>query len=165
MSPQLATGPAKPPDHRPLIGITTRTVIEGHRVLEGVERDYTEAVAGAGGLPLLLAQSRPGALEATVDAIDGLLLSGGGDVDPSRYDQQSSAEVSDIDTDRDDWEIALAHRAREVSLPILGICRGCQVLNVAAGGSLIQHLPNVTAMQHLVVHPRDRISHELVYPP
>lgn len=150
-----------PLGRRPVIGITTRTVVEGERVLDGTERDYPEAITGAGGIPVLLPLGSPDDIVGTVDAVDGLLLSGGGDVDPSRYGQRPSDDVGGIDTVRDDWELALVRRARATSLPVLGICRGCQVLNVAAGGTLIQHLPDVTAVQHLVVDSRDQISHQL----
>jgi len=104
---------------------------------------YVAAVNAAGGLALLAAPD-PALTEdpdELLDRIDGLILTGGTDLDPDLYGEQPHAETQAYQRDRDDFEIALSLRAIERDMPVLGICRGMQVLNVAHGGSLLQHLP------------------------
>lgn len=105
--------------------------------------NYVEAVLGAGGLPLLLPVD-PAALAdpaQTLALLDGLLLAGGADIDPGCYGQSAHAETVDTVPARDAFEIALTRAAIERDIPVLGICRGMQLLNVARGGTLQQHLP------------------------
>jgi putative glutamine amidotransferase len=104
-------------------------------------RRYVDAVAAAGGIPVLL-PPEPGIGDALA-RLDGLMLSGGGDVDPARYGAQPSPEVTSVRPERDAAEFALLDAAMSLRLPVLGICRGMQVINVARGGSLHQHLPDV----------------------
>lgn len=104
---------------------------------------YADAVATAGGIPLLLPPADPGRAAATVETLDGLVLSGGADIDPERYGARPHPQTGPIRDDRDNWEIALVQAALGRDIPILAICRGIQVLNVALGGDLIQHLPDV----------------------
>lgn len=104
---------------------------------------YADAVAAADGIPFLLPTIDPGRAAATIDALDGLVLSGGADVNPERYGAAPHPQTGAIRHDRDNWEIALVHAALGRGIPILAICRGIQVLNVALGGDLIQHLPDV----------------------
>lgn len=107
---------------------------------------YADNLRAAGALVVLLP---PGAGDAAADAgemldgLDGLVLTGGADVDPARYGADRLDTTDLPRTDRDDWEIALALAAVDRDKPVLGICRGLQVLNVALGGTLIQHLPDV----------------------
>jgi putative glutamine amidotransferase len=106
---------------------------------------YADAVVVAGGVPLLLPPAgtgEPGAA-AVIDALDGLVLAGGADVDPARYGADRDPNTTEPRADRDEWELALARRALAVDLPILAICRGMQVLAVATRGTLMQHLPDV----------------------
>lgn len=131
---------------KPRIGITSSPTIYDERRIDRVSRWYVDAVVRAGGLPLILPTLAPEDAAETMAGLDGLLLTGGGDVDPARYHQAPAPEVYDVDPARDDWELALVEAAG--GLPILGVCRGCQLLNVSAGGSLIQHLPNVTSENH-----------------
>jgi putative glutamine amidotransferase len=100
--------------------------------------DYPKSVAGAGGLPVEL--TRDADPRGVVERIDGLILSGGADVDPARYGAEPDVNLGSIEPDRDEWELALFHAARERGVPILGICRGAQLTNVALGGTLRQHL-------------------------
>ncbi len=108
---------------------------------------YAEVVATAGGLPVLLPPIVPGDLDAAaataVAGIDGLVLTGGADVDPGRYGAATHAETDVPRAARDRWELALLRAALDADRPVLAVCRGAQVLNVARGGTLYQHLPDV----------------------
>ncbi len=108
-------------------------------------RNYALAVQAAGALALVLPPD-DGALEnpdPLLDRVDALILSGGADVDPASYGAQPHPETNGTWPERDRFELALAHRALERDMPVLGICRGMQMLNVACGGTLEQHLPDV----------------------
>jgi len=131
---------------RPVIGITTYVTRAkwSHWELEAalVPADYVRAVERAGGRALLVPPSDDG-VDETLDALDGLILSGGSDLDPELYGQEAHAETSDVTRKRDTAELALLEAALERDMPVLAICRGSQVLNVARGGDLVQHLPDV----------------------
>jgi putative glutamine amidotransferase len=109
----------------------------------GVNSSYVRAVLAAGGLPIIVPPdfSRDEAVELFTDC-DGLLLTGGEDVDPARYGAAPHARLGTVDVRRDENELALIVEARARDLPILGICRGIQVCNVAFGGTLFQDLPS-----------------------
>lgn len=124
---------------RPLIGITTHGRDGGGRFR--LKASYVDSVRRAGGTPLALPPGESD-VEPLLTAIDALLLTGGGDVDPVHYDGAGHATLEDVDPERDRSELALARRAHEIGLPIFGICRGAQVLNVALGGTLVPHLPD-----------------------
>jgi putative glutamine amidotransferase len=104
-------------------------------------RRYADQVAAAGGIPVLLPPV-PG-IEEAVGRLDGLLLSGGGDIAPARYRTEPAPQVTRVSEARDTAEFALLAAADAAQVPVLGICRGLQVINVARGGSLHQHLPDV----------------------
>lgn len=127
------------PSDRPLIGITTCGRVKDGRFQ--LPAEYVDAVRRAGGVPVLLAPGEP-EVEALLDRLDGIVLSGGGDIDPRRYGGDEGAPIERVDAERDEFELAVARRAAQRGLPTLGICRGCQVLNVALGGTLIEHLPD-----------------------
>ena len=108
-------------------------------------RSYSHAVQRAGACALLMppdprAESDP---DTFLDRIDGLLLAGGSDIDPASYGADPDPETRGTWPERDAFELALARRALEREMPVLGVCRGMQTLNVACGGTLIQHLPDV----------------------
>lgn len=108
-------------------------------------RVYTDCVIGAGGAVVGLPPQppHPDAIERVLDGIDGLILTGGKDVDAELYGERAHPENDTPRPDRDAWELALVRAAIARDLPLLGICRGLQVLNVALGGTLVQHLPDV----------------------
>ncbi|HWD72349.1 MAG TPA: gamma-glutamyl-gamma-aminobutyrate hydrolase family protein [Actinomycetota bacterium] len=133
---------------RPRIALTTSPATVDHTAVELVNRSYIDAVVRAGGIPFVLPVLDRGDAEAALAVADGLLLTGGGDVEPARYGASPGPKDFGIDHGRDAFEVALVLAALRVGLPILGICRGCQVLNVALGGSLVQHIPAVTGRDH-----------------
>ncbi|MEV0264071.1 gamma-glutamyl-gamma-aminobutyrate hydrolase family protein [Streptomyces sp. NPDC050617] len=103
---------------------------------------YHRLVQRAGGLAVLLPPDAPAAADAVVARLDGLVISGGPDVDPERYGAERRPETGPPTPERDAWELALIDAALERGTPLLGICRGLQLLNVALGGTLVQHLPD-----------------------
>jgi putative glutamine amidotransferase len=132
---------------RPAIGILTPFTFADFGVWSVpaalLPDSYVEAVNRAGGLALL-ATPDPALTEnpdELLDRLDGLMLSGGADIDPSLYGAPAHPDTQPFQRDRDDFEIAVARRAIERDMPVLGICRGMQLLNVAYGGTLLQHLP------------------------
>ena len=131
---------------RPLIGITTYVTPAkwSYWELEAalIPVDYVRAVERAGGRALLVPPSEDG-VEETLQALDGLLFSGGSDLDPGLYDQEPHDETFGIHEERDRAELALLEAALRRDMPVLAVCRGSQVLNVARGGDLVQHLPDV----------------------
>jgi putative glutamine amidotransferase len=106
-------------------------------------RNYVDAVQRAGGLALILPVDALVVEDPSevLDLIDGLVLAGGADIDPGSYGEQAHPETADTAPERDVFEIALTRAAIERDLPVLGICRGMQLINVARGGTLLQHLP------------------------
>lgn len=100
---------------------------------------YTTWLVAAGATPVLLPSVALEHAARVVTAIDGLVITGGGDIDPDRYGAENT-HSSEVDTERDAWELALVSAARRQGVPLLGICRGCQLLNVAFGGTLHQHV-------------------------
>ena len=102
---------------------------------------YVAALRAAGARPVLLPASPPAEPEEVLAPFDGLLLAGGGDIEPARYGAGDHPAQDGTDPDRDELELALARAAVRAGLPTLGICRGVQLLNVAFGGTLVQHLP------------------------
>jgi putative glutamine amidotransferase len=118
-------------------------------------RSYTDSVRDAGGAAVLL----PPDLEAAevpaelLDRIDGLALAGGSDVDPACYSAEPHPKMGRSWPERDRFELALAREALQRGMPLLGICRGMQVLNVARGGTLVQHLPDVLGDEHHLATP------------
>src|SRR5574337_1900529 len=127
---------------RPRIGITSWHHWDDDERWDAILEGYPKAVLDAGGLPLVLPtpHGEPALAEAYLHSIDGLLLTGGADIHPSFYGQIVLERCGEIDEERDRFEVELIQAARSRDLPLLGICRGLQVLNVAMGGSLYQDL-------------------------
>jgi gamma-glutamyl-gamma-aminobutyrate hydrolase PuuD len=131
---------------RPVIGITTyRTPARwSHWDEEAalVPAAYVDAVERAGGRALLVPPSDNG-VEETLAAVDGLVFSGGADLDPDLYDQEPHEATDGVQPERDRAELGLLQAALDRDMPVLAVCRGSQILNVARGGDLVQHLPDV----------------------
>ena len=131
---------------RPLVGITTYLTQArfSYWDLESalVPAAYVLALERAGARPLLVPPADDG-VEETLEALDGLVLSGGSDLDPETYGHEAHPETKGVIPHRDRAELALLEGALERDMPVLAICRGSQVLNVALGGDLVQHLPEV----------------------
>jgi putative glutamine amidotransferase len=123
----------------PIVGVTTYARNDRGRYT--LPAEYVAAVRRAGGLPWLIPPGEPRWREI-FERLDALLLTGGGDLDPAHYGGKDHPEIYGVDRTRDETEIALALAAVEEWKPTLAICRGCQVLNVALGGTLIEHLPD-----------------------
>jgi putative glutamine amidotransferase len=133
----------------PLIGITTYGQDEKNHFT--LPREYVDSVRRAGALPILLAPGEPN-IESVFAMLDGLILSGGGDLGPSLYGGEPHETVYMVDEERDNAELEFARMALDSGLPTLAICRGIQVINVVLGGTLIEHLPEVVG---------DEIPHRL----
>jgi putative glutamine amidotransferase len=128
---------------------------------------YTQAVQEAGGLAVVLpAHGYLDDTAALLDRLDGLVFSGGPDLDPVVYGQGRHPRLGpDVDRRSDEYELALLRGAAERDLPVLGICRGMQALNVSRGGTLRQHLPDDTALEHLQSHEPFVPAHPVVVSP
>ena len=144
---------------KPLIGITANTLVEGVKetgrrgdIENAVPQAYIDAIEDAGGLPLIVPLiSNSSTIGQILDSLDGLLLTGGGDIDPGLYKEEPHRGLKVVDVGKDALEKALIARALSKDYPMLGICRGMQMINVVAGGTLIQDIPSATAskIQHL----------------
>ena len=130
---------------KPVVGITTYLTTARWSWWELpaalIPNSYVESVARAGGVPLLVPPAVTDTAEI-LDRLDGLVFSGGSDVDPALYGADAHPKTTGIVRERDDFELALMRAALERDLPVLAICRGSQVLNVALGGGIEQHVPD-----------------------
>jgi gamma-glutamyl-gamma-aminobutyrate hydrolase PuuD len=137
---------------RPVIGISafprTVDVATGPTLLHTASRHYVESVVRAGGFPVILPVVDPDDVIRALDVVHGILVTGGGDVQPSRYRARPVAETRNVNPARDAFDIRLLLEAIDADLPVLATCRGMQVLNVALGGSLVQHVPAATGQNH-----------------
>jgi putative glutamine amidotransferase len=140
---------------RPLIGVTTsemRLASHSNPLPEGDPPQaemalgivYARAVERAGGLPVVLPPLEAGAIAPLVEQLSGICLSGGPDLDPAAYGARPHPDLGTLEPALDAFEVEVARQADALGIPLLGICRGCQALNVARGGTLHQHLPDVT---------------------
>lgn len=159
---------------RPLIGITafaTRHVEAPHLPIHALNQRYVSAVESAGGAPLIVPPGLDDASQRAIFArIDGLVLSGGGDIDPAYYGEAAHPALNAPSAQRDRLELSFARWATDEDKPLLAICRGIQVLNVALGGTLVQDIP--TQVPDALPHnfdetrvARDFIAHEVTIEP
>jgi putative glutamine amidotransferase len=153
---------------RPLVGITTYVTTATFGAWEEesalVPADYVRAVERAGGRPVLIPPSDDG-LQETLDALDGLILSGGSDLDPGTYGHEPHPETRGVHEERDRAELALLQGALERDLPLLAVCRGSQILNVGLGGDLVQHLPEVVGHDEHKHTPGAYADHDVTLEP
>lgn len=140
---------------RPLIGVTAAFETARWAVWQDVDvnisqRTYTDRIDEAGGVPFVLPTSEAGRTDpdAVLGPLDALLLSGGADLDPATYGAQPHPRSTNFKRSRDEFEIALCRGALERGMPVLGVCRGFQLLNVALGGDLVQHLDDAEVHLH-----------------
>jgi putative glutamine amidotransferase len=135
---------------RPIVGITTYAEDARWGVWDApaalIPLAYVRAIEEAGGRALLVPPATEG-LEETLDVLDGLLFSGGADLDPGSYGAEAHPETNGVRPERDRAELALLEGALARDMPVLAVCRGSQVLNVGRGGDLVQHLPEVVGHQ------------------
>lgn len=158
------------PDTRPLIGVTARNR-PAQRIppYVGVNSSYVLALQAAGAEVVVLPPGPHGVPGALLDVLDGVLLPGGLDVDPAAYGERPREGLGDVDVELDELELGLARAAFERRLPLFGICRGQQVVNVALGGTLYQDLKRDGATELSHASPkelgRDHIAHEIEVTP
>jgi putative glutamine amidotransferase len=149
---------------RPLIGITAyaEDVRWGVWTEEAalIPLSYVRAVDHAGGRPLVVPPSEDG-LDETLGVLDGLILSGGGDLDPALYGADAHPETDAPRPERDHAELRLLEAALERDMPVLAVCRGSQLLNVALGGDLVQHLPEQVGHEQHKHQPGQFSDHEV----
>ena len=152
---------------RPLIGVTTSEVRRPEGTSPTPEGEppqpemalgmpYVRALARAGAVPIVLPPLPVELVPALLEPLAGVCLSGGPDIDPAAYGADPDPELGPVEPDMDAFELAVARDADARGLPILGICRGCQTLNIARGGSLIQHVAD-----HRQTSPGSQMSHDV----
>jgi len=153
---------------RPIVGITTYVTTATYGAWEEetalVPADYVRVIERAGGRPLLIPPSDDG-LEETLDVLDGLILSGGSDLDPGTYGHEPHPETGGVHEERDRAELALLQGALERDLPLLAVCRGSQILNVGLGGDLVQHLPDLVGHDEHKHTPGEYADHDVTVEP
>lgn len=160
---------------RPLVGITCQfdpsPSNRNPQTMDGVHRlseSYCRAIRESGGLPILLPTTPvPEARVEYLRAVDALVFSGGGDIDPSEFGEEPHPALGNVDPLRDDFEMALCRDALDLNLPILAICKGSQVLNVVAGGTILQDIAAFvpSPLQHAQKSPAWRGSHRVEIAP
>lgn len=154
---------------KPLIGITGGMGLAFHGEqmplnLHKLNDSYVQAVVQAGGIPVILPVCwEEDQMQDMVDRVDAVILSGGGDLDPASYGQRATGKLGEVSPRRDSAELAVAKYAlSHGKKPLLGICRGIQVLNVALGGTLVIDLPSAGKLEHgLGMYPRNLETHDI----
>lgn len=154
-----------PTSNRPLIGITSSLIKnKSGSLMCQAGQAYINAVQNAGGIPLILPVGMDARSRADIlPRLDGILFSGGGDIDPQRFNGKPHAKIQGISPERDEMEFSLLATALDAGKPLLAICRGIQVLNVALGGDLFTHIQDqwTPSLKHdwYPKFPRDKIAH------
>jgi putative glutamine amidotransferase len=147
----------------PLIGISAYSEVARWGLWDMpaslIPQNYADNVAAAGGVPVLLPPVS--GIENAVSRLDGLIISGGPDIEPGRYGQQAGPQTTIVRPERDEAEIALFRAARAAGAPVLGICRGMQLMNVALGGTLFQHLPDAVGHEGHSPTPGTMAEHKV----
>lgn len=144
---------------KPIIGVTSDVEKDDKHFLRN---DYMQAIIRAGGLPFIIPIGNKEDIAQVVDMLDGLLLTGGNDINPLLFNEEPHEHLGEVSPSRDLFELELARQMLVVEKPILGICRGLQLLNVAAGGTLYQDLHHQNEgpmLQHLQNAPQAHLSH------
>lgn len=155
----------------PMIGLTTYRSLSQQGYPQFAQSEaYTRALAQAGACPVMIPLGLPeAALQTLLARLDGVLFTGGGDVDPARYGNPQHPLVADVDPNRDQLEIGLLHELTRAGKPFLGICRGLQVINVALGGSLYEDLleqrPGSLEHRFYPGWPREHLAHAVQIEP
>ncbi|GIN87218.1 gamma-glutamyl hydrolase [Heyndrickxia sporothermodurans] len=144
---------------KPIIGITSNVEFD---LKHSLVNDYIQAVINAGGIPIIIPVGIDSDVSQIVEKIDGLVLSGGGDIDPTLFGEEPHQKLGAISPGRDSLEIALIHRFLEANKPVLAICRGIQILSIATGGDMFQDIysqSNLELLQHSQNATRYHFSH------
>jgi putative glutamine amidotransferase len=142
---------------RPVIGISASSPAS-------VGTNYVNAVRKAGGVPMVIAMTGDEVeLAKVLETVDGIIMTGGEDIDPARYGEQAVPELEEVYLERDDFDIKLLRMAVEKGLPVLGICRGAQAMNVAFGGTLYQDIPSQIPESEIThkVNAGNNVAHEI----
>lgn len=151
---------------KPLIGLTPSPEMKkqehGTFRLHTLNENYSRSVIEAGGIPVMLPSNNTD-IENLLDRLDGVVITGGGDIDPSIYGEEKHAKTDGIDAERDAFEQAIVHAAIERDMPLLGICRGLQMLNVALGGTLHQDIDDLVDGSHEHRQQSQNIHHEQTF--
>jgi putative glutamine amidotransferase len=155
-----------------LIGITTNQFLAEGGIMAGTKRQfvndaYVQSVLAAGGVPILLPIiNNQEAIEQQLVAIDGLMLSGGGDAQPQLFGEEPVCELGTVIPERDCHELELIRLSLAADKPVLGICRGCQMINIALGGTIFQHLfSSQSLIQHDQKSVGDYAGHTVIIDP
>ncbi len=130
-------------DSRPVIGISSANA-------SSVGINYVKSVRKAGGVPLIIPITTDEAeIAKVIETIDGLLMTGGEDVEPARYGEEAIPQLGKVNPERDEFDLALVRQAVSKGIPVLAVCRGVQVMNVAFGGTLYQDIPSQLLQSHI----------------
>lgn len=141
---------------KPFIGINLDIQVQGHKQEAVIQSNYFNAVLKAGGIPVLVPPMPDAELNELLAKLDGIMLIGGSDYSPSLYGEEQNPTVVLMQKVREDFDMRLAHKAlNDMSIPVLGICAGCQVLNIAGGGSLCQDIPGEFPQSHVMHKAQD----------
>lgn len=151
---------------KPLIGLTPtpEAMKQEHGTfrLHTLNEHYSSSVIGAGGIAVMLPSNNTD-IDALLDRLDGVIITGGGDIDPVQFGEAQHEKTGGIDAERDAFEMAIAREAIRRDMPLLGICRGLQILNVALGGTIVQDIPTLLPESAPHAQQAQNIHHEVLF--